>query len=224
MAKCLVFFLLISTTGLAQVKFSLGTDFAVLRNFDEAHSFTVIGQTVLFQWHLEELTTIYAGIAYYKNGRYSGTLVAEAKQPLIQPPSFTFTTNSEMRIRNLSFGLKRYVKGNFKREGKINAYAGAGFGLLMGEANNYFSRPVDTTMYSIQNNVTEGSGDFKRLSFDLSLGGEIAVVTEIFLFTDIRVFVPTTDYPSPYLLKNEHSPFLGSINLGLRVLFNYDDD
>jgi len=44
----------------------------------------------------------------------------------------------------------------------------------------------------------------------------------MFVYTEIRLHIPTTNYPNSYLLKNSNAPFLAGINLGIRVLFNAD--
>jgi hypothetical protein len=67
-----------------------------------------------------------------------------------------------------------------------------------------------------------GSGDFKRLSLDLVGGVEFPVAFETFVYSEIRMHIPTTDYPNNYLLKNSNAPFVAGINLGIRVLFNAD--
>ena len=92
----------------------------------------------------------------------------------------------------------------------------------MAHATNTFSTFIDTALYTIQNNVVHGAGDFKRLTFDITGGIEFPVSYEIFMYSEVRMHIPTTDYPSSYLLKNSNAPFLGGINLGIRVLFNAD--
>lgn len=206
----------------AQVKFSLATDLTLLRNFDGKQKFTVPGQCVLPQWHFDEKTTVYAWFSYYANGKYKSTLSATAKSPATQPQSLSFTNNSEMRIRHISLGVKRYFIGAYDKLENFSLYGGAGFGLISGRASNSFSTTIDTSLYTIQNNVINGTGKFKRLSFDLFTGVDFPVSYELFLYSEIRLFIPTTNYPNSYLLKNSNAPFLGGISLGIRVLFNAD--
>lgn len=217
-----IILILIPLTGFNQVKFSFATDASLLRNFDGKQPFTVFGQSVLLQWHLTELTTVYGFVSYHQNGKYKSTLRADAFQPTTQPQSFVFTNNSEMRLRHVSLGFKRYIKGNF-RDFDFNIYGLAGFGLVVGAATNNFSMAVDTSLYKVQDNVLSGKGDFKRLSLDLGLGWEFPVEYEIYIYSEVRVLVPTTEYPSNYLLKNNNAPFLGTINLGVRILFDAED-
>ena len=206
----------------AQVKFSIATDLSFLHNFDGKQKFTTAGQTLLPQWHLDKKNTLYAWFTYYGNGKYKSTLIATAKSPGTQPQSISFTNQSEMRLRQFSVGIKRYFIGSFERLDKFNLYATGGFGLIIGNASNTFSTYIDTALYTVQNNVVNGSGDFKRLTFDVTGGLEFPISYEIFIYSEIRMHIPTTNYPNNYLLKNSNAPFLGGISIGIRVLFNAD--
>lgn len=198
----------------------MATDLSVLHNFDGKQPFTVAGQSIHTQWHINEKNTFYAWFTYHANGKYNSTLSATATSILTQPQTISFTNSAEMKLRQLSLGIKRYLLGSYKETEKFNLYGAAGFGLIMGKASNNFSIPVDTSKYAVQNNVSSGSGDFKRLSFDLTAGWELPVAYEIFVFSEARIHIPTTDYPNNYLLKNKNAPFTGSINFGIRILFN----
>ncbi len=94
--------------------------------------------------------------------------------------------------------------------------------MMYGNASNTFSTNIDTALYTIQYNVVHGSGDFKRLTFDITGGVEFPISYEIYIYSEMRMYIPTTDYPSKYLLNNSHAPFLCGINLGLRILFDSD--
>jgi hypothetical protein len=48
------------------------------------------------------------------------------------------------------------------------------------------------------------------------------VAYEIFVFSEARIHIPATGYPNNYLLKNNHAPFPGNINFGIRILFNHE--
>jgi hypothetical protein len=222
-SNALIFFFLLSNSCLfAQVKFSAATDVSVMHNFDPQQKFTVIGQTVLPQWHLDKKNTVYAWLLYHANGKYENTLIATAKAPGTQPQTISFTNQSTMRLRQISFGFKRYLVGSFDHLEKFNLYVAGGFGVMYGHASNTFSTNIDTALYTVQYNVAHGSGDFKRLTFDITGGAEFPVSYEIFIYSEIRMYIPTTDYPSSYLMNNSHAPFLGSINLGIRIIFNAD--
>jgi opacity protein-like surface antigen len=206
----------------AQVKFSLATDISLLHNFDGQQKFTVVGQTVLPQWHFDKKSTLYAWFTYHANAKYKSTLNAIAKSPSTQPQSFSFTNESVMRLRQLSIGFKRYLIGSFENLERFSIYVAGGFGLMMGTASNTFSMYIDTALYTVQSDVVHGTGDFKRLTFDITGGVEFPVAYEIFIYSEVRMHIPTTDYPSSYLVKSSNAPFLGGINLGIRVLFNAD--
>lgn len=194
----------------------------MLHNFDGRQKFTVVGQSVIPQWHIDQKTTVYAWFTYHANGKYKSTLVATAKSPATQPQTISFESKSEMSLRQFSLGVKKYFIGSFERLEEFSVYGAGGFGLIIGTASNNFSRFIDTSLYTVQNNVVNGSGDFKRLTLDLVGGIEFPVSYEIFVYSEIRMHIPTTNYPNSYLLKNSNAPFLAGINLGLRVLFNAD--
>ena len=194
----------------------------MLHNFDAQQKFTVVGQTILPQWHIDKKNTVYAWLTYHANGKYKNTLIATAKSPATQPQTISFSNQSVMRLRQISFGFKRYIIGSFENLEKFNLYAAAGFGVMYGSASNTFSTYIDTALYTIQYNVVHGAGDFKRLTFDITGGFEFPVAYELFIYSEIRMYIPTTDYPSSYLMNNSHAPLLGSINLGIRIIFNAD--
>lgn len=206
----------------AQVKFSLATNFSVLRNFDGVQKFTVAGQTVIPQWHLDKKTTFYSSFSYYANGKYKGTLLATAKSSSTLPQTFIFTSKSEMKLREISLGIKRYLIGTYDKLEKFNLYGAAGFGLIPGNATNNFLTMVDTSIYSVANNIANGSGDFKRLTFDLTGGVEFPVSYEMYVYSELRAHIPASGYPNNYLLKTTNTPFPLTINLGIRVLFDAD--
>ena len=205
-----------------QPRFSLSTDVSVLHNFDSKQKFTVVGQTIIPQFHFDKKNTGYIWFTYHGNGKYKSTLNATAKSSSSFPQSFNFTNQSEMRLRQFSLGLKRFLKGGYDDLTKFNIYTTVGFGLIIGGASNTFPANVDTSLYYIQNNIMNGSGDFKRLTFDLGGGFEFPVSYEIFIYSEIRMQIPTTCYPNNYLLKNSNSPFVGTFNFGIRVSFSAD--
>jgi len=216
------FFLLCNSCLFAQVKFSAATDVSVLHNFDPQQKFTVPGLTITPQWHLDEKNTVYAWLNFHMKGKYENILIATAKSPTTQPQTISFSDQSEMKLKQISFGFKRYLIGSFNRLEKFNLYAAGGFGVMYGNASNTFSTNIDTALYTIQYNVVHGAGDFKRLTFDITGGVEFPFSYEFYLYSEIRMYIPTTDYPSKYLLNNSHAPFLCGINLGLRILFDTD--
>jgi hypothetical protein len=206
----------------AQIKLSVATDISLLHNFDGKQKFTVAGQSLIPQWHFDQKSTLYAWFTYHSNGKYKSNLVASAKSSSTQPQTISFTNQSEMRLRQFSLGIKKYMYGAYDKLENFSVYVAGGFGLIIGSASNTFSSYIDTAVYTIQNNVTNGTGDFKRLTLDITGGVDFPVAFEIFIYTEIRMHIPTTNYPNSYLLKNSNAPFLGGINLGIRVLLNAD--
>lgn len=204
------------------MKFSLATDLSVLHNFDKVQKFTAVGQTIIPQWHLDKKNTIYIWFNYHTAGKYKAGLTADARSSSTQPQMINFNSSSSMRLRQFSVGLKRFLKGYYDDLSGFNIYGTAGFGLIIGTASNNFSRTIDTTLYHVKNNVINGSGDFKRLSFDIAGGIEFPISYEIFIYSEIRVNIPTSSYPSGYLIKNSNNPFTGAFNFGIRVSFNAD--
>ena len=174
------------------------------------------------QWHLDEKNTVYAWLNFHMKGKYEKTLIATAKSPTTQPQTISFSDQSEMKLKQISFGFKRYLIGSFNSLEKFNLYAAGGFGIMYGNASNTFSTNIDTALYTIQYNVVHGAGDFKRLTFDITGGVEFPFSYEIYIYSEIRMYIPTTDYPSKYLLNNSRAPFLCGINFGLRILFDTD--
>ena len=179
------------------------------------------GLTIMPQWHLDEKNTVYAWLNIMK-GKYENSLIATAKSQTTQPQTISFSDQSTMKLKHISFGFKRYLIGSFNSLEKFNLYAAGGFGVMFGNASNTFSTNIDTALYTIQYNVVHGAGDFKRLTFDITGGVEFPFSYEIYIYSEIRMYIPTTDYPSKYLLNNSHAPFLCGINLGLRILFDTD--
>lgn len=215
---------LLPSIAIGQPRFSVSSDVSIMHNFDGRQPFTVPGQSIGLQWHPDEKYSFYSYFTYHLKGKYASRLEASAKQLATQPQAFQFTNRSEMSLHHLSLGVKKYLTGSYRNTEKLTLYISGGFGLLMGSALNNFSVAVDTSLYNVQDNVIGGSGDFKRLSLDLSAGFEYPVGYAIFLFSEVRMLIPTTDYPSSYLLKNNNAPFLGSFNIGVRILFNDDQD
>ena len=206
----------------SQVKFSLATDISLLRNFEKDQKFTVFGQSIYPQWHLDRKNSFYAWLDYHTNGKYRTPLTATAKSPSTQPQVISFTNNSEMRLRQVSLGIKRFIIGGFDDLEGLNFYGTGGFGLVFGRLTNTFSPGIDTSLYSIQNNIASGTEKFKRLTLDVSGGFEFPISYEIYIYSEVRVNFPTSNYPDNYFFKNAKAPLFGSINIGMRVSFNAD--
>jgi hypothetical protein len=123
-----------------------------------------------------------------------------------------------MRYRQISLGLKHYFVGAYNSENIWNVYGYAGFGLLLGKVSNSFDKIIDTAFYTIPQ-PAEGSSAFKRLTIDVGLGTEFPLGNTVFVYSEVRTWLPSSHYPSEYLYKdNYHIPSILAINLGLRVL------
>lgn len=123
-----------------------------------------------------------------------------------------------MRFKQISIGWKRYLKGTYDSEEGWNLYGIAGFGLLLGRIQNTQSVTTDTSLYNVP--VTGGKDNFKRLTADLGLGWEVHLGGGIYFYTEGKVWIPTTDYPSNYIFINEKAPLVISLNAGIRILFD----
>jgi len=121
-----------------------------------------------------------------------------------------------MRFKHFSLGWKKYLKGGFQAELGWNLYGYAGFGILIGTVTNYHSVGIDTTLYAVP--VRSGKANFKRLTADLGLGWEIPIGADVFFYTEGRVWIPASDYPSKYIFINNNVPLVAMLNAGIRVL------
>ena len=110
------------------------------------------------------------------------------------------------------------MKGACNAENNWNLYGYAGFGLLFGNIDNSHSITIDTASYFTP--VLKGKADFKRLTFDMGLGYEKPIGGDVYFYMEGRLLLPTTEYPSPYLFIYNNAPLIGSINTGLRILFD----
>ena len=196
--SAILLFSVLSNPLSGQVKFSLSTDISFLHNFNKQQHFNTVGQTVLGNWHLDKKNTFYSSINYFSKGKYKSNLSASAKSVSTLPQSFAVSNDAEMNLKVLSVGIKRYLLGYYDKLEKFSLYGSAGFGLIFGSVTNNFSVPVDTALYIVGNNIAGGSGNFKRLTFDICTGWETPVGYEIFLYTEARLHIPTSDYPSRY--------------------------
>ena len=98
-----------------------------------------------------------------------------------------------------------------------NIYGYAGFGLLLGRMDNSHSVSTDTTLYNVP--VLAGKANFKRLTVDLGLGWEIPIGGDFYFYTEGKVWIPTTNYPSKYIFVNSNAPYVAMLGAGIRILF-----
>jgi hypothetical protein len=198
-------------------QFSLSTDLSIQRSFKKEQRYWAFGHTTCTHFHLTPVDGIYISFVYYSNGKFNNDLTATAKSALTTPQQIRYVNAGNMRLKELSIGWKRYLKGTFNAEKSWNLYGYAGFGLMFGRVVNTHSIFVDTAIYNAP--VLSGTGSFKRLTFDLGLGTEVPVGADFFIYTEGRVWIPTTDYPSKFVFVNKKAPLAGMVSLGLRLLF-----
>ena len=203
----------------AQTRISFATDASLQKNFKKDQRFLAIGQDLIFNWHFTPRNGAYASLSYYSNGKFKNTLSATAKFLNTSPQQIFFINNAQVNLRQISLGWKYYLVGSSDAEAGWNLYGVAGFGLIFGRASNSYSTTIDTSLYNTPQQPVNGSGHFKRLTLDLGLGWEIPLGADIYLYSEGRVWIPTTDYPSKYLFINNNAPLAGMVAVGLRVLF-----
>lgn len=203
----------------ACAQFSLATDASALRNLSKQQKFWAFGQTVQLNFYpAGEKNAVYAWISYYTTGDFKNDFVATAKNPLTNPQEVFYTVKTDMRYRQVSIGWKHYFIGGYNSENMWNFYGYAGFGLLLGKASNSYNKSIDSALYTTEQPV-EGSSAFKRLTIDGGLGTEFPLGATVFVYSEVRTWLPSSHYPSEYLYKDNHNiPSIVAINLGLRVL------
>jgi hypothetical protein len=204
---------------LSQTRISVATDASVLRSFKEGQQFWAFGQDVVMNWNFTPRSGAYAWVAYYSNGNFENPLSAEAKSSSTIPQEISFTNKAQIRFQHISLGWKYYLVGRSDIENSWSLYTISGLGVLFGKASNVYSTTIDTSLYSSPPNPVNGIGHFKRLTLDLGLGWEIPVGGDLFFYAEGKTWLPTTDYPSEYLLVNENAPVTGMLTAGFRILF-----
>ena len=221
--KKLTFFLtsvLFTQTAFTQVAFSVATDVSLLRNFSPQQKFWSFGQGVEGNFHFSKKNTAYAWVNYHTKGSFQNNFIAIAKSPSTSPAQTPYTVKGKWQFRQVSLGWKHYFRGAFDAEEGFNLYGTAGFGLLFSKIENSIISLPDTSLYNLSPTPVTGSDEFKRLTLDLAAGVELPLGPGIFLYTDIRTSVPTSDYPSPLFHNQKHIPLPVMLNAGMRILFD----
>ena len=210
---------ILCSLGLAAqpARFSFATDLGLQRSFRKDQRYWAIGHTVHGHFHFTDRQGLYGSFAYFSAGRFRHQFTATAKSATTTPQNFSFHNNTEMRFKLISLGWKQYVRGRYNVSDNWNLYGSAGFGLMLGRVTNEQDPAVDTSLYEVP--VYRGMAHFKRLTFDLALGWEVPIGGEVYFYTEGRLFVPTTDYPSRHLLVNENAPLAAAAVAGIRILF-----
>jgi len=186
---------------------------------NEDQEFTAIGQMVRGDLHLSPKASVYGSIAYFTGGKFKNTLTALAYYPATSPQQVDYTAESTLHYRNISLGVRHFFKGAYNSVDTWNLYGTAGFGLLLGAAENTHSPQVDTALYEKPPLSAEGTGDFRRLTLDLSVGAETQVGGGVFLYAEAKTWLRASTYPSPYLY-NQKAPNVAILGVGLRILID----
>jgi hypothetical protein len=211
---------LLSSTLFLQAQYvSVATDASILRSFTKGSKFWAFGQTVQAQYHVTPKTTAYAWVGYYTTGRFENTLSAIAVDSSVSPQRLDYKVNGSLRYRQISLGLKHYLKGAYNSEATWNLYGITGFGLLMVKATNAYAQPVNETLYLVPQQAWSGSKTIVRLTADVGLGVETMLGAGTYLYTDVRTWIQTTRFRSPYLYNNA-VPRVVVVSGGLRILFD----
>lgn len=205
--------------GHAQIRLSVAPDLSVMRNFSPKQKFWTLGSTVQFNFHFNEKQTAYAWITYYTPGKFKNNFDAIAKSSTTSPAFIPFKASAKWRSNEVSLGWKHYFKGSFNAEEGYNIYSLTGFGLMFTKVENIFSPLIDTSLYNTP--TLSGNSEFYRLTIDVGAGVEFPIGGNFFLYGDVRSWIPTTDYPSPYLHNNKNVPLPFMISGGMRILFGY---
>lgn len=193
-----------------------------MRNFSPDQKFWAIGQTIRAQFHFTEKEAFYAAIGYHSRGAFDNQFTANAKSTSTLPASIVYDVKGKMRSNQISIGWNHFWWGGFNSENTINIYTLAGFGIMFGHIENVYSTAIDTSLYDNSAAPLAGNGKFKRLTFDIGLGAEYPLGGTLYAYGDIRTWLPTSDYPSPYLHNNEKVPLPLIFGIGLRILFGND--
>lgn len=200
-----------------QMRLSLASDVSIQRSLKKDQQYWAVGQTISAQVNFSPKDGVYVWFIYYSNGNVSNDVQATAKSPATLPAQIAYTSKGVIKYRQMSIGWKHYFKGSFDSEEKWSLYGLAGFGLVLGSAQSTSSVAVDTSLYDMP--VLSGKGHFKRLTYDLGLGFEQPIGGDIFLYSEVKTFIPSTDYPSQYLYVNDDAPLTACVNIGIRILF-----
>lgn len=213
-----LFISLFSLTAFSQAeRFSLSNDAGIQRNFKKEQRYWSLGNTTQAVFHFTPKTGVYVSYAYFTRGIFKNNVTATAKSPSTILQKINYTNSTRMKLRIFSVGWRKYLKGNNNIEDGWNLYGFAGFGLLLGNVDNTHSVSIDSVIYTIP--VHSGKAAFKRLTFDIGMGWETPIGGDLFFFTEGKVWVPTTDYPSKYIFANSNAPFVAMLGVGIRVAF-----
>ena len=200
------------------MRFSVRVDLSVAHNFSPDQQFWAIGQTFQGDLHFTKKQSAFVWLNYYRRGKFRNDVTAEAKSSQTAPPTYTYPLQSSWQPIEFSLGWKHYFKGSFDEEIGWSLYGLAGLGVSTFKVENHIMTTMDTSLYHLPPPIP-GSGKFHRLILDLGVGAEYPASGNIYLYGDIRSWLPASDYPSEYMYSNKNVPLLFSISGGIRILF-----
>lgn len=203
----------------SQIRVSMATGVSLQRSFKKGQRFWAFGQDAIIIWHFNPHNGAYSSVSYYSNGNFKNALSATAKSSSTLPQEIFFSNKAQLRLVQISLGWRYYLVGTNDAEANWSLYSITGFGLIFGKATNVYSTNIDTSLYVAPQQPINGVGHFKRLTLDVGLGWEIPLGGDLFFYTEGKMWVPTTSYPSKYLFENNNAPLTGMITAGLRILF-----
>lgn len=197
--------------------FSIANDAGLQRNFKKEQRFWTLGNTSQALFHVTPQNGIYVSFTYFARGIFKNDVTATAKSPSTILQKINYTNNSKMKLKIFSIGWRKYLKGSNAIEHGWNLYGFGGFGLLLGNVENNHSVSIDSLLYTIP--VSSGKARFKRLTFDMGIGWETPISSDLFFYTEGKAWIPTLGYPSKYILANNNAPYLAMLSAGVRVVF-----
>jgi len=215
-----IIILLLPETVISQTHISIATDISIIRSFKQDQRFWAFGQNVVMNWHFTQSNGAYASVSYFSNGNFKNNLLANAKSGTTIPQQIFFVNRAQVRLEQISLGWRYYWLGTNDAETEWSIYSTTGFGLIFGKATNRYSTFIDTSLFDAPPRPINGSGHFKRLTLDLGLGLEIPLGGDLHFYTEARVWIPASDYPSKYLFVNDNAPFTGMVTAGIRIPLN----
>jgi hypothetical protein len=205
--------------GITQ-QWSLTSDASIMRNLSPHQKFWAFGQTIQGQFHFTSKESMYIWMSYYSPGKFSNHFSAIAKSAGTTPQLQDYIVHGTWRPRQISVGWKHYLKGSFDQESGWSLYGTAGFGLMVSKVENVFSINVDTANYTYPAYPVNGNNSFRRLTFDLGLGVEYVLGSDIYLYSDVRTWVSASDAPpSVYFHDTKNVPMPVIVSIGIRLLF-----
>jgi hypothetical protein len=212
-----IFLVNVTSIALAQKSLSIATDFNALHNFRKSQEFWAFGPSFHAVFHLNPKTAAVVSFGFFSYGKFKNNLNATAFQPTTIPQQVIFTNTSKMRLNHFSIGWRNFLKGQTNTKHDWNLYTNLGLGLLSATVLNDFSPMPDTANYQVP--VLPGRGEFKRLTLDVAIGVDIHLISDMYFYSEMKSFIPTSSYPSKYLLVNTDAPFPALLSGGFRIMF-----